>query len=235
MMGVQHALGGSVLAVAALPWLEAQYGLTAGQEVLTVALAVGGGMVCDLDMPGSTIGRTYGPVTNVLARLVAFVARGHRKGTHCLLGLLVFALVADRAAVAGGLTSALLVWIMLGVACRAAGLAVPGHRSLTAIIHAFTMGLLTVLVLASGVDPHVPLVAGMVLGTVSHVVLDMLTDKGCPLLYPFSRRCYGVDIFTTGSRWTSPLVTGGLTVALVVLAVQLTTFGSAVLYLSGLV
>jgi membrane-bound metal-dependent hydrolase YbcI (DUF457 family) len=233
MMGHQHALGGAVAWMAAAPALDATYGLAGGEMVLGIALAAGAGMVPDLDQPHSTIGRTYGPVTNVLARVIAFVARGHRKGTHSLLGLLVLALLADRAASAGGLVAAAVVWLILGVAFRAAGLGVPGHGAVTAVLHAVTMCAVTALVMRSGVDLYVPLVAGMALGTASHVALDMLTDRGCPIFYPLVRKPFGVDIFSTGSRWTSPLVTAGLSIALVALVARQTTADTVVLYLSG--
>lgn len=218
MMGRQHALGGAVASLAALPALTASYHLTPGQQALTVALAVGGGMVPDLDQHGSTIGRTYGPITDVVARAVAFIARGHRKGTHSLVGLLAFAAIAYWGARMGGVVTAVLVWLLLGVADRALDV-IDSERFMWPLRCAVMAGVVA-LVLATGVDIRVPLLAGMILGSISHVVLDMLTDHGCPLLWPLVRTKFGVDIVTTGSRWTSPLVTGVLTVAVAYLALR---------------
>lgn len=231
MMGHQHALGGAVAWMAAAPALDATYGLSSGGMALGIALAAGAAMVPDLDQPHSTIGRTYGPVTNGVARVIAFVARGHRKGTHCLLGLIGLTLLADLAAGAGGLAAAAAVWMLLGVGCRAAGLGVPGRGATTALLHAVTMALVTAVVMASGVDLHVPLVAGMALGAGSHVALDMLTDRGCPLFFPIVRTPFGLDIFTTGSRWTSALVTAGLSVALLLLVAKQTSADAALMRL----
>lgn len=221
-MGVQHALGGAAVWLAATPALDAAYGLTPGQVAVGTVIAAGAAMVPDLDQHGSTIGRTYGPVTNVLARIIALVSGGHRNGTHSLLGVAAFTGVAWLAVAHGGWLRFVLLWILLGVACRAAGLAIPGHRSVTAVLHAVSMGVVTLIALASGVGLAVPLIAGTALGVVSHLAEDMLTPQGCPLLWPISKARHGVGLVTTGSRWTSPLLTAGLVALVVVLAWSLT-------------
>lgn len=222
-MGVQHALAGTATWLAATPALDAAYGLTPGQVALGAFVTAGGAMVPDLDMPGSTIGRTYGPVTNVIARAVAFLAGGHRRGTHSLLG--VAALTLAAAVADTGWPRFVLLWIVLGVACRAYGIAFPGPRFLTSITHAVTMGGLTFYTLASGMDLSVVLVAGVGLGALSHLVTDMLTPGGCPLLWPLSGTRYGVPVVTTGNRWSSPLVTTVLAVAVLLLAVAVSPYG----------
>lgn len=90
----------------------------------------------------------------------------------------------------------------------------------------------------------------------------MLTDKGCPLLWVpswllwlielaakpcgskarkvasalrrVSKVRFGVDIFTTGSRWTGPLVTFGLTCAVFALAIYAMGMVPYFLYLAGM-
>ncbi len=215
MMGRQHALAGTAAWLAAAPLLDQ----SPGQVALGALVAAGAGMVPDLDQRGSTIGRTYGPLTNVAARVIGAVSGGHRNGTHSLIGVAVFTAVAYLAAEHGGPLRWVLLWVLLGVACRAYGVGVPGHRALTSLIHAVTMGVLTAAVLAAGVDLTMILVAGMFLGTLSHVVADMLTPQRCPLLWPVSKARYGVGLVTTGNRWTSPLVTFLLTVLVGVLVV----------------
>lgn len=203
MLGRQHALAGTAAWLAVAPLLDQ----TPGQVALGALVAAGGGMVPDLDQRGSTIGRTYGPITNVAARLIGAVSGGHRNGTHSLLGVALLTGLAWLATVYGGPLRWVLLWVVLGVGCRAYGLALPGHRRLTSIIHAVSMGLVTVLVLRSGMDLTTVLVWGIGLGAASHVATDMLTPQRCPLLWPVSKARYGVGLVTTGSPWTSRLVT----------------------------
>lgn len=207
MMGHQHALGGVAAWLAALPVVHAATGpLTPGQAALGAVLAAGGGMVPDLDQRGSTVGRTYGPVTNVLARAVGFIAGGHRNGTHSLLGLAVTGALVFVVATTGWQWAT--VWLMLGVGIR--GLRKGKHPWYAAIGLAGFAGMVTLLVAAADVDPVVALVGGVTLGAASHVALDGLTPQGVPLLWPFSKRRFSIPLVTTGS-WSSPFVTGALT------------------------
>lgn len=234
MMGRQHALVGAAAWLAALPVVEP---LEPAQQVTGLGLCVGASMVPDFDMPGSTIARTYGPVTNTIARGVAVVARGHRKGTHCLLGLAVLTAAAAALTITWqGIAAA--VWLLLGTGARAAGMTDmdgPGrlrgprwYRYLVgAVTNALTMALVTVLVLAVGVDVGPVLPWAVAVGAGSHIATDCLTDKGCPLLYPFSRRRFRIPLFTTGGRGkdadararSTRRLTHALTALVVVLAV----------------
>jgi membrane-bound metal-dependent hydrolase YbcI (DUF457 family) len=219
MMGRTHAWSGVAGWLAATPLLDATAGLSAGQVALGAALCAGGAMTPDLDMHGSTIGRTYGPVTNVLARGINLVAGGHRQGTHSLVGVAAVAGLAWAAAVAGGWLLASIVWLLLGVAARALDLAVPGHRSLTAVIHALTIGLLTAIALAVvELDVGLVLPYAVLIGAAVHVAGDCLTDHGCPLLWPLSRRRYGVPVCTT-KGWLEPLIRWGCIAGVVALVV----------------
>jgi membrane-bound metal-dependent hydrolase YbcI (DUF457 family) len=220
MMGRTHAAIGVAAWLAVVPAVQATAGLDNGQIALGAALAAGAAMTPDSDCPGSTICRTYGPITNLPARLIAFVARGHRKGTHSLFGIAAFTLLAIWCEDVGGWARWLLLWVLLGVACRALGLAIPRHRSMTAALHALTMAGVTALVVSSGIDTGVVLPAAMAVGCASHVASDMLSDDGCPLAWPFRTR-FGVDLLDTGG-WIEPAIGAAATLAAVVLAVLLT-------------
>jgi membrane-bound metal-dependent hydrolase YbcI (DUF457 family) len=203
MLGRQHALAGTAAWLAVAPALAQ----SPGQVALGALVAAGGGMAPDFDQHGSTIGRTYGPITNVAARVIGAVSGGHRNGTHSLLGLAGLTALASAATVYGGPLRWILLWVLLGVACVAYRLVLPGHRRLTSIIHAVAMGLVTVVVLASGLEVTTVLVVGVGLGAATHILLDCLTKEGCPLLWPFSKARFKVALFTTGSSWTSHTIT----------------------------
>lgn len=212
MLGRQHALGGTAAFLALAPALDAWHPMSGTEVALGAFLAAGGGMLPDLDQHGSTIGRTYGPVTNVAARLVGAVAGGHRNGTHSLLGLAAVAALAWAAVVVGGWWLYGLLWVVLGVAARAYGAEVPSHPAVSAIVHGGVMAGVTAVVAHAGLDLTTPLLGGVVVGAASHVALDMLTPQGCPLGWPLSSARQGVGLVTTGSPWTSWAVTVVLTV-----------------------
>lgn len=153
-------------------------------------------MVPDLDQLRELDGRTYRVVTNVLTRVLSAVAGGHRNGRHPLAGVAGFTALAAVAVAAVGSAEAVAVWIVLGVASRNAGLTVPGPRWLQPTAYAVTMAAV-VLALDTGVDLTVPLVAGMLLGTVAHIAGDMLTPEGC-------RCCGGSPGTGPGSAWSRP-------------------------------
>lgn len=78
-----------------------------------------------------------------------------------------------------------------------------GHRGLThALI--FTIGLTTLLLFLvmqlSGFPQMIMLlfVLGLFGGMISHLLLDMMTKQGIPLLYPFTKKNYSIARFKTG-------------------------------------
>lgn len=213
-MGYQHALGGAAAWLAVSPVVGATVGLTPGQVALGAVMSGAGGLVPDLDQHGSTIARTYGPVTNVVARLVSVVSGGHRNGTHSILGVAAAGILTWVCLVPAGFVFPVL-WVLLGIGVRGLtlGSRPPRRRPLTALLNAVAMAAVAGFILATGVPLVVPVVAGVVVGAASHVALDMLTPQRCPLLWPVSKARHGVPLVTTGSRWSSPVVTGLLTVA----------------------
>lgn len=75
-----------------------------------------------------------------------------------------------------------------------------GHRKIThSLIGAGIMGLA---VFGTSQALHIqPWVgAAVMIGWLSHVIVDMITREGCPLLWPFSKVKYGLHFVTTGKR-----------------------------------
>lgn len=212
-MGPTHALSGAVAYLAIAPTLA----LTAEQTAVGVAVATGAAMLPDLDQHGSTIARTYGPITNVFARLVGFVSGGHRNGTHSIIGVVALTGLCTVAAAVGGFWAAFIVWVLLGVAARAAGLVVPAHRSVTAVLHACVMAGVVLILNHAGVDYGPVLPLAVLIGCTVHVAGDMLTTGGCPLFWPFSQTCLTLGLMRTNSWVERAVVLPGLVIALVVL------------------
>ncbi|MUN41447.1 metal-dependent hydrolase [Actinomadura litoris] len=133
MLGKTHALSGAmmfgVLAVPAAPVAH----LSLPELALGTVVCAGAAMLPDIDHRESHVARTLGPLSRGLACAVAWVAGGHRRGVHSLVGVAVVALLAFLgAALRSGSTS----WAVAGIALAAvlagsgllAGMAWPGDR-----------------------------------------------------------------------------------------------------------
>ena len=207
MMGRDHALSGAVAFVALAP-LAAH--VTAPELALGTALTAGAALLPDLDEPGSTISRGAGFLTMGFAHVVRWAARGHRQGTHSLLGAAVFTVLAVLGVVTAPGRILLLAFLALMISCALrVSRAVRGHLPDVA-------GLAVAAGLYFG---HVDLAfapACVLLGVISHVLGDMATHGGCPLLWPISGRDFHDTpfAFTTGKFFESAVVTPVLALAL---------------------
>jgi membrane-bound metal-dependent hydrolase YbcI (DUF457 family) len=214
MLGEHHALSGLVTGAAAGEYV--MHLPPAGTAALA-ALTAGWATVPDLDTCGSCAARSLGFLSEMFAWTVGKIARGHRHGTHSLLGVAVMTAVTwlaceYRAAIPGRAALALLLAIALAAGLRA--LRLGGHAADLLAIGA-----------AAGVAwygwdlPMIPLACG--LGCLTHIAGDMLTDSGCPLAWPASGYRFKwwpePFAFTTGTRPES-LVALVLTAALGLLA-----------------
>jgi membrane-bound metal-dependent hydrolase YbcI (DUF457 family) len=73
-----------------------------------------------------------------------------------------------------------------------------GHRKIT---HSLVgLGLVTLLTFGAVNTWHLGhwVAVSVLLGWISHVVADMLTKEGCPLLWPISSHNFGIHLITTG-------------------------------------
>lgn len=195
-LGHTHALSGLVTGAAVglyvthppPPQLAIFVGLTAGAAVLP-----------DIDHPNSTLAHCFGFLTKGFAWLIGLVSGGHRHLTHAILGVagftgLAWLAVRHRHGLAGQI--GLGIFLSLIIASALYALSVHGHGADVLAI----AGAMAMVLTGTGLS----LVAMAVcVGCATHVVGDMLTDQGCPLLYPFSRYHFrllpGPLAFTTGT------------------------------------
>lgn len=222
MMATAHAVSGWAAGALLIPVLAVDQ--TATAAVAVAAVAGGWALWPDLDqggikgdqVHGSTAARTWGPVTALMAAGVGKAADGHRNGTHSLPGVAVFTLLAWLATLHPVSTS-ILVALSVGLGLRAASWLIPGRREKdwtinlavsAAVAYALVFGTAwqsTPLPLVGQVGFTVtpvefgwlPAVAAV--GMLAHILGDMLTPEGCPLLWPFSKRRFGVGLFTTST------------------------------------
>ena len=178
MKGSTHALSGLAAGLAAGSLILHE---PAAPLLLLTGLTAAYALSPDLDSCGSTEARSLGFVTEILAACIRKVSGGHRHGTHSLAGVAAFTGAA---------------WL----ACHYRD-TIPGRIALAVILTAGFAAAVDALtpkaahagnVLALGGAAAmcwtgyglalVPLAAA--LGAATHVVGDMGTVSGCPLLWP---------------------------------------------------
>lgn len=214
MLGRDHAISGGVAFAVIAPFAVH---LTAAQLAAGTVLTAGAALLPDFDEPHSTIARSAGFLTRGFAHAVRFAARGHRRGTHSLPGAAVFAALAWGAVLVSDTVIGrawLVFWLALMLACVLRFLpGVHGHWADAA-------GLGLAIGLAYWHPGLVLVPACVTLGVLAHLVGDMATHGGCPLLWPFSKRSFHDTpwAFTTGkffeSRVAFPVLAAGLAAAL---------------------
>lgn len=219
-MGRTHATSGTVAFLAVLPILP-WVGVEASTPTTVVgALAAAGGAVLpDLDDPQATVCRSLGPVTAVLSAAVAAVSGGHRQATHSALGVAVFTVFTWFLTLAQTTAGRALLraWLTLLFVAAAAALQLPGPRVLR-----LAVGVAGALLLVRASTGHTfaveVVVWAVMIGSASHIIGDLLTREGCPLLWPASHRRQHLMSLTTDG-WAERVVIGP---ALAVVAVLLT-------------
>jgi membrane-bound metal-dependent hydrolase YbcI (DUF457 family) len=205
-LGHTHALSGLVTGAAAglyatqlAPWHLGPGHLAPEHLALFVGLTAGAAVLPDIDHPDSTLAHCFGFLTKSFAWLIGWISGGHRHLTHAILGVAGFTVLAwvavrHRDDIAGQIGLTLLLALIIAGGLYA--MQVRGHGAdVLAIAGAIALTVtgigLSLVALAIGV------------GCTTHVIGDMLTEQGCPLLYPFSDFHYrllpGSLAFTTGT------------------------------------
>jgi len=220
MMGRTHAASGGLAFAVSAPLLS---GL--GVDLSPVGLAVGvvaaagAAQLPDLDHPSSTVARALGPLSGALARVVAAISGGHRQGTHSLVGVASFtvlALLADQAGTSGRTVVAVLLLVF-----ASAGLHLRLSRA--PVLHLAVCALAGFVIVAAcpevsgGVVP-----VAVVVGAAAHLFGDALTREGIPVLWPLRHDRVRLATLTTGGLTERLLIGPAMLVAAVVLTWHLT-------------
>lgn len=181
MKGVTHATSG--LAVGAI--ISTVMNLAPSIALPTMLITAGAAMLPDFDHPQASPARMYGKATETLAIGISKLAGGHRKGTHTiyfpiLMGVLVFAAIVWVPANVGTYVVAFLLM----------SLAFTGLRMIpTQYRWAFPVicGGVTWWLVSSGfvgVKASLFVACLVTVGAYTHILGDMLTESGVPLLGP---------------------------------------------------
>lgn len=223
MMGYSHVVSGAVVGLALLPTAPVN---SPAERVAWVLMWAGSALLPDLDSPGASASRMWGPVSRALSVVVSRVSGGHRWGTHDLvLGPLAFgALAAVGVLVPPAAT--LVVAAALGLAVH--GLHVTRLWRVGPLVNLLASWIGAVWIIAYdwvGVGWWLPIaVAG---GVAVAILGDWLTNEGVPvpLLWLRNRsHRWALGAFRTGAVIESALVAPALTLAVILLAARGTLF-----------
>ncbi|MBM7050583.1 MULTISPECIES: metal-dependent hydrolase [unclassified Rothia (in: high G+C Gram-positive bacteria)] len=175
MMGYSHSV------TAAGAWLLLhELGITPTQDastlVVTTLACAGAGMFPDADHKKGTIAHSIPPLTNIAVALIATISGGHRKGTHSILGVLVFWAIAYFAQ---ELSYQGIPWISLILTGFAGGLALRVFGAPGGWIGAIGLGYLAWTTQSLWLIPW-----AIFTGCIVHILGDMLTTRGVNILWP---------------------------------------------------
>lgn len=206
MLGHSHAISG-VASSAVLAELALHASLPHAGYL--VALTAGFAVLPDIDHCGTSVARSFGFLSEGFAWVVDRLSGGHRHGTHSIIGIAFFtAIVWVANAYQRYLPARIVLGLFLALAIAAGlrALRIAGHfGDLIAIAGATAIvwsgyGLNVAWAWPSGpgwgwipgwAGTGIPLVAlACALGCATHIAGDMLTEEGCPLLWPFTKFCF---------------------------------------------
>lgn len=194
MMGGHHALTGAAAWVAvtsSAPFALGWHPVPPAGIIAGAVVCAGAALLPDADHGNATIAHSLPPVSDLVCTAVEKISGGHRRGTHSILGVGVATALAallgqvtvqtsvGQLAVGAAVLSLLLVAFAARV-WKLTGDGVVGPWCVALTAAAF------VLFAAPDRTDWLPLAVG--LGASVHVLGDLLTTRGVPLLWPLMVR-----------------------------------------------
>jgi membrane-bound metal-dependent hydrolase YbcI (DUF457 family) len=155
--------------------------LSPGHLAVFVGLTAGAAVLPDIDHPKSSLANSFGFLSRGFPWLIGSISGGHRHLTHAILGIAGFTVLAWLAVrfrhdIGGKI--ALAAFLALIIAGALYALAVRGQGADVLAI----AGAIAMVITGYGLS----LVAiAVCVGCITHVLGDMLTVQGIPLLFPF--------------------------------------------------
>jgi membrane-bound metal-dependent hydrolase YbcI (DUF457 family) len=163
---------------------------------VNTAIAIGAGVLPDLDTVGSTVARSFGWISECMAYCVRGISGGHREGTHTGVGDVVCALIAVAAILMEGIrlhlhlgpfsrelsAGRIILAAYLALLFSAGAMALRFRRNHLREVLAIGAA---VAMAWSGFDAR-GIAWAILVGTAVHAGGDALTKHGVPWLEPFS-------------------------------------------------
>jgi len=216
MLGRTHVLSGAAGWLAVAPHVAQATGhpFSPGTLAASTVVCAGAALLPDLDHEHGTLAHGLGPVTRVLTEFVADVSGGHRHATHSLVFGAGMGALAAVALTSRWLLMLAMAGFLAATAIRALELPRVGWPKSYAVAALATAAAARWL---PGPWPWLPL--AVTVGCWLRLAGDLLTPRGCPLLWPLPWRLEVplIDIDTSSWRETR-LIAPGLAVAVVLLS-----------------
>lgn len=190
-----HVLGGAILG---LTLAASRHGTPETEmEVLRLITVTGasavGALLPDIDEPSSTLGQN----AKLLSGTIKAVA-GHRGFFHSPLALILLWLLLAKfpESSKGNWFPMLLTWAIPGIALIVSW---QKHHHISWSTTVFLFSIVLWMYQGYGLEALYSLIAaGVMLGYLSHLLLDSLNRAGIPLLYPFTKRKFHIACLKTG-------------------------------------
>lgn len=219
MLAVTHRIGGIAFGGLLSLVIQENFDVTYENPLIFMAITMAGGalgsLIPDIDSTSSMIGRKFKIISKVVSKKL-----GHRGGTHTIFACIIFTLVTlfftNR--LEFYLSKELTKEILLFFASVNAIIVVTSSNFILNSIPNKFRGILakkndiyiiTFLTLATvfftfrntvQVISYIYVYAvGVILGYISHIILDLFTKEGVPLLKPISKHRFKLLPFKTGS------------------------------------
>lgn len=199
-MGHTHALTGAAVWLAAAPLLGHVAHIGAPELVAGAVVTAGAALLPDCDHPSATVARTFGWPTRLLARGIAWVSGGHRKGTHAIWAIPITGAIAQAMVIGGRwipYLPTIVVVLAIGLGARGLGWTKGGVVANVATFLVCTGATLV----ASLAGMHWAWVgASYAIGVAAHIAGDVMTREGVPLFFPLSKHRFSATRMPTGGR-----------------------------------
>lgn len=189
-MGRTHVLMTGAASTAAAPFLASHFldrAMSPAEVVAFGAVTAGYGLLPDLDHPQATLARVLGPVTKAISTAVAAVSGGHRKFTHTVWFAALMVVVFGWLFTQGYAwhPEAITVFIGLFLVAMILRLGPKPRTGPAELAYAAIAAVGTAVILWQLPDLWwLPWAVG--LGVIGHIIGDILTVEGVPILYPIA-------------------------------------------------
>lgn len=224
MLGKSHAVMGAAGWLAAAPSLSAALGtpLTPAELAVGTVACAGAALIPDLDHPQATIAHTFGPVSHAASKVTAFLAGGHRKGTHSLLfvglfGFLCYTVAIGTEASGSNIPAIILMFLLAAFAFRGLNIVPPntskGLKGIMVIAEAAVLTWAMTLIMP---ESWWWLGLAGALGAFIHLIGDALTPEGVPFFYPLFKYRFALPIISTTGNALERVILYPLWIVLVV-------------------
>lgn len=192
MMGIGHSVSGAAAWVAVtstVPYTLGLDPLPVSSVLLGALVTAGAALLPDVDHHNATIAQSGGLVTKGVAAVASGASGGHRHGLHSLLAIGGFTLSAVLAGryeatvpVLGLIPagSAILMLALVAFAAKALRFSRGGILKLWSSAAVVVIGVLVV-----SPEQFVWLPKSVMLGVILHLLGDLITTGGLPLLWPW--------------------------------------------------